>query len=270
MPLIQANGITLSYEKTGNGPPLVLIAGVGYGAWFFHTLVPFLSPHFTVITFDNRGAGQSDKPPGPYTVADMAADTAALMDALAIPRAHILGHSLGGFIAQQIAITRPDLTHRLILAATTHGGPDAIPLPAEALAILTGRDGDPITLARRGIDFAAAPGFTQRKPHLVQILINYRLTIPVPGHAYRAQVLAGAGMANFTADEVRNRLSTIHAPTLALTGSEDRVVPPGNAALIAEKIPNAKAHILPGLGHIFPIEDPETTAHALITFLHQA
>ncbi len=260
-------GLSIAYQKRGEGPPLVLIAGVGYGQYFFHALAEKLVERFTVITFDNRGAGESDKPEGPYTVSMMAADTAALLDALSIRGAFVLGHSLGGFIAQELVHTRPELIGRLVLAGTNHGGPEAIPIPPEALSVLLRRDADPITLVRRGIDVACAPGFSERKPEIVKELLRYRLTNPVPPHAYSAQVMAGAAMATLSADEVRRRMAQISVPTLILFGEHDRVVPPENAPLLAEKIPDARVHILPGVGHMFPIEDPEATVSALVEFL---
>ena len=193
MPTIQSNGITLAYEILGSGHPLLLITGVGYGRWFWHKVVPGLAQHFRVITFDHRGAGESDKPDGPYSVPMMAADTAGLLDALGIKGAYVLGHSLGGYIAQELIVSRPDLVSRIILASTNYGGQKVIPITPEALQVLTNRQGDPIELIQRGIAVACAPGFAERKPEVVQELINYRLTNPAPPAQYSAQVMAGAG-----------------------------------------------------------------------------
>ncbi|MGB4804689.1 MAG: alpha/beta hydrolase, partial [Anaerolineae bacterium] len=112
MPQIAANGITLHYESAGQGQPLLLITGVGYGAWFWHKLTPDLSHHFQVITFDNRGVGQSSRVYGPYSTALLAADAAGLLDALGIESAYVVGHSLGGFIAQELALARPALVSK--------------------------------------------------------------------------------------------------------------------------------------------------------------
>lgn len=263
---LRVNGITLACETRGDGPPLVLIAGVGYGAWFWHKIVPALSARFRVITFDNRGAGASDKPPGPYTIAEMADDTAGLLDALRIERASILGHSLGGFIAQDLAARRPDLLSRLILAGTSHGGPSAIPIPEEAVSILLQREGNPFDLFRRGVAVATAPGFLERRPDAVKELLRYRATGPVPPAAYQAQVAAGAAMGLLSDADVTARLSAIRVPTLILFGEHDRVVPTGNAALLARKLPDARITILPGTGHLFPLEDPDATAAAIASF----
>jgi pimeloyl-ACP methyl ester carboxylesterase len=261
MPTVHANGIRLAFETQGSGHPLLLITGVGYGGWFWHRLVPHLAPRFRVITFDNRGSGGSARPDGPYTTRLMAEDALGLVDALGLSSIDLLGHSLGGFIAQELVLARPALVRRLILSATTQGGPNVIPIGAEALNILTNRGGDPAELVRRGIAVATAAGFAERHPELVQALTDYRLTSPVPPAQYAAQVMAGA---QHNAEE---RIGQINCPTLVLFGQEDRVVPPGNAERLAGRIPGAQWRVLPGLGHIFPFEDPETAARVILEFL---
>jgi pimeloyl-ACP methyl ester carboxylesterase len=267
MPTLSANGLTLAYETHGQGRPLVLIAGVGYGAWFWRWVIPDLARRYRVIVFDNRGAGGSDKPDGPYTVPMLAADATGLLDGLGITGACVLGHSLGGFVAQELAVLRPDLVGRLILASTNHGGMNVVPITPEALKVLTDRSGDPGDLIRRGIDIATAPGWAKAQPGIVQELIDYRLTNPVPPPQYAAQVLAGAGMAQLSDAQVKERLAALTMPALILFGEHDRVVPPGNAGLLAGKMPDARVVLLPGVGHIFPIEDPGATVRAVTDFL---
>lgn len=267
MPTVEANGITIAYQQQGSGPDLVFVTGVGYGGWFWHKVVPGLAQHFTVTTFDNRGAGRSSQPAGPYTVELMAADTAGLMDALGIQNAAVMGHSLGGYIVQHLTAIRPDLFRKVILASTNHGGMKVIPITPEALNVLTNRQGDPLELIRRGIDVATAPGFIEHQPEVVQELKNYRLTNPVPPAQYSAQVTAGAGTAQWSGTRIDKQLAAIQVPCLILFGEHDRVVPPGNAQLLAAKIPNAQIKILPNTGHIFPIEDPKATVSTIADFL---
>jgi len=267
MPIIETNGIRLAYEIQGKGHPLLLITGVGYCGWFWGKVVPKLAEHFQLITFDNRGAGDSSKPDGPYTVPMMAEDTAGLLGALRIEGAYVMGHSLGGFIAQELAVTYPELVSKLILASTNHGGPNVIPITPQALEVLTNREGDPLALIRRGIDVACAPGFAKQQPNVVQDLIDYRLRNRVPPAQYSAQVMAGAGMGNLSEEIVLERMASIQVPVLLLFGEHDTVTPPGNAKLMAEKLSNAQVVILPGVGHIFPIEDPQATVEALVNFL---
>jgi 3-oxoadipate enol-lactonase len=262
MQTIQANGIRLAYQSHGVGRPLLLISGVGYGAWYWRALAPELARDRQVITFDNRGVGASEKPDGPYTTAMLAADTIGLLDGLSIRSTDVFGHSLGGFVAQELVLARPDLVGRLILASTHHGGPAAIPVTPAALDVLTNRHGDPVDLFRRGMAVSTGAGFAERHPEVIADLFAYRMTDPVPPPQYAAQVGAGA------THDVTERLGSITCPTLIMTGAEDQVVPPGNAELLAKKIPGAQVAVLPGLGHHFPIEDPTTTIATIRAFLH--
>lgn len=266
MSKVESNGIELYYEVHGSGQPLLLISGVGYGAWFWHKLVQELQDDFQVIVFDNRGSGQSDQPAGPYTVPMMAADTAGLLDGLDMEEVVVMGHSLGGFIAQELAVSRPELIGKLILASTNHGGMQVVPITPEAMEVLTNREGDPVELVKKGIEIACAPGFGEKHPEVVKELMEYRFTNPVPPSQYQAQVAAGAGTAAYTPDMVEQRMSSIQVPTLILFGEHDRVVPPGNAELMAEKIPQARVEIIPDTGHIFPIEDPSAAAEVIRKF----
>jgi len=267
MPKAKSNGIELYYEVHGSGQPLLLIAGLGYGAWFWQKLVQELKNDFQVIVFDNRGAGQSDQPPGPYTVPMLAEDTAGLLDALKLEGTAVMGHSLGGFIAQELIVSRPELVGKLILASTNHGGMQVVPIMPEALEVMTNREGDPVELVKRGIEIACAPGFGESNPEIVKELIDYRFTNPVPPPQYQAQVAAGAGTAAYTPDQVEQRMGAIQVPTLILFGEHDQVVPPGNAALMAEKISDSQVEILPDTGHMFPIEDPPAAAEVIRMFL---
>jgi pimeloyl-ACP methyl ester carboxylesterase len=135
------------------------------------------------------------------------------------------------------------------------------------MEVLTNRQGDPLELVKRGIAIACAPGFIDQSMELIQELINYRFTNPVPLAQYQAQVMAGAGMATLTDEQVEQRMQSIQVPTLILFGEFDMVVPPGNADLMAVKISNAQIEIIPAKGHIFPIEDPSATVTAIHKFL---
>ena len=267
MPKVHVNDIQIAYEIQGEGHPLLLIAGVGYSAWYWNKIIPDLSKNYQVISFDNRGAGDSGKPAGPYSVRMMAEDAIGLLEALHIPSAHVMGHSLGGFIAQELIQLKPDVVSKLVLASTNPGGMDVIPITPEALEVLTNRDGDPLELITRGIAIACAPGFVEREPEIVQELIAYRFTNPVPAEQYQAQVMAGAGMSTLSAQQVKERTDAIRVPTLILFGEFDQVVPPGNADILQAKINDSQVKIIPNTGHMFPIEDPETTVAILHQFL---
>lgn len=268
MPKEQVNGIEIAYECSGSGEPLILIAGLGYDRWMWHRMVPGLAEHFEVITFDNRGVGESSKPEGPYTAQMLAEDTAGLLERLGLDEAIVMGHSLGGFVAQALALNRPELVSKLILSATNFGGPRHIPAAPEAMAVLLDVTGDPIERLRRGILVSCAPGFGEAQPEMVQAWLEYRTQNPVLPGSYQAQLAIGLVLFSQEACFER-KLEQVRAPTLILFGEHDKVVPPGNAELLAKEIPNSTIKILPGAGHFFPIEVPAAAVAAVVEFVKQ-
>lgn len=268
MPTIQANDINIYYEIHGTGKPLLLISGLGYNNWQWHKMVPGLAEHFQVIVFDNRGVGQTDKPAGPYNAALLAADTAGLLQALGIAKAHIMGHSMGGFIAQELALSYPEMVDKLILASTNFGGPHHIPVTQEAMAVLTDMTSDPVTRFKNGLVVSTGPGWAEANPEMIETWLAWRIENPIDPTAYQAQLAIGLGLLTEAAC-FENRLADIAAETLILFGAHDKVVPPDNAALLAAKIPHNTIHILPNAGHIFPIEAPEEANRAIVEFLNR-
>ena len=266
MPTVNANGINIYYEVHGEGQPLLLITGLSYTHWAWHRMVPYLAENFQVIVFDNRGAGQTDKPEGPYNVEMMAADTAGLLEALGIEQAAAMGHSLGGFVAQALVLARPELVSKLILAGTSFGGPNAVPITPEALAVLTDPSIDSAELTRRGLHIATAPGFAERNPAFVEKWLAHRTQKPMAPEHYQAQLAVSLALASEEA-AFEKHLPQLATPTLLLFGEHDKLMPPGNAELLAEKIPNSTVVILPDAGHQFPLEIPEEAARAVTTFL---
>ena len=121
MATVEVNGLSLGYERRGSGPPLLLIPGLGYSRWMWHRMMPGLARSFDVIAMDNRGVGESAKPAGPYTAQLLAADAVGLLEALDVDSAHVLGHSMGGFVAQALALDHPARLRRLVLSATNFG-----------------------------------------------------------------------------------------------------------------------------------------------------
>jgi 3-oxoadipate enol-lactonase len=265
MPKTRANGIQIYDETHGDGRPLVLISGIGYTSWQWHRMVPLLATHFKVIIFDNRGVGQSDKPDGPYTAHMLAADTVGLLDALGIEKAIILGHSMGGFIAQALALEFPHQVEKLILCSTNFGGPRHIPITPEAMKVLMDVSSDPLTRFRNGLYISTAPGWAEQNPEMIQEWVEWRAANPIEPAPYQAQLAIGLGLLKEEA-AFENQLYRIRVPSLILFGEYDMVVPPANAALLAEKIPDSKVVILPDAGHFFPIEVPGAASQAVIEF----
>jgi len=266
MSIISANGINIQYEVQGAGIPLILISGLGYPAWQWNRMLPYLTPHFQVITFDNRGVGGTDKPAGPYTAGLLAADTATLLDALGIPSAVVMGHSMGGFIAQELALSYPEKVNKLVLSSTNFGGPHHVPVTMEAMTALADVTSDPITRFKNGLVVSTAPGFAEKHPELIQEWLNWRITNPVDPAGYQAQMAIGLALIPEAAS-FEHRLPDIKVPTLILFGAHDKVVPPANADLLAAKISNNKVVILPDAGHFFPMETPEAASQAVIDFV---
>ena len=268
MPTIATNGINLYYETHGRGPLLVLIPGLGYDSWMYSRMIPGLAEHFQVISIDNRGSGLSDKPAGPYTAQMLAADVIGLLDDFPGVKAHIVGHSMGGFIAQALAIDYPERVDKLVLSATNFGGPRHIPISPPAMAVLTDVSGDPIERLRRGIAISTAPGFAEQNAEFVESWVQYRVAHPIDPVGYQAQLAIGLGLLSEAAS-FENKLGRVTAPTLLLFGEHDVVVPPGNAELLAAKLPDARIEILPNAGHVFPFETPEAANKAIIDFLKE-
>lgn len=265
MPKTKSNGIQIYYETQGTGKPLVLISGLGYPAWQWHRMVPYLSQHFQVITFDNRGVGQTETPPGPYTAGMLAADTAGLLDALGIQQAIVAGHSMGGFIAQAMALDFPEKVEKLVLCSTNFGGPHHVPITQEAMTVLSDVTSDPVTRFKNGLMVSTAPGFAEKHPEIIQSWLEWRIANPVNLAGYQAQF--GIGLALLPeAAAFEHRLKNIKVPTLILFGAHDKVVPPANAALLAMKIPHSQVALLDDAGHFFPMEVPEEAASAIIEF----
>ena len=265
MPKIKTNNIELYYEIHGAGQPLVLISGLGYPLWQWHKMVPFLAEHFQVITFDNRGVGQSDKPAGPYTAQLLAADTAGLLDALGIEKAIIAGHSMGGFVAQAMALDFPQKVAKLILCSTNFGGPHHVPVTPEAMKVLTDVTSDALTRFKNGLAVSTAPGWSEKNPEMIEEWIHWRVANPIDPAPYQAQMAIGFGLMPEAA-AFENKLPRLNVPTLILFGVHDKVVPPENASLLAEKIAGSKVVIFPDAGHFFPIEIAEAASRTITDF----
>jgi 3-oxoadipate enol-lactonase len=255
-------GVRIAYDVRGAGPPVLLVQGLAYARWGWEPVVDLLAERFTVLQFDNRGVGESDVPAGPYSVADMAADAVAVLDAAGVERAHVVGASLGGMIAQEIAIGRPECVERLVLACTTPGGSRGFPMPAQTIRLLTESLVMPREKALRlFVENALAPESVRAHPELVERIMAHRLANPQSIPAWQAQAAAGATF------DAASRVGGIAAPALVLQGDEDVVVDPRNAELLAELIPGARLERFEHAGHVFFWEQPERFVRLVTDFL---
>jgi 3-oxoadipate enol-lactonase len=249
--------VKITWEAVGDGPPVLLIQGLGYARWGWEPIVPALAARHRVVTFDNRGIGDSDKPVGPYTTGQMAGDALQVLDEAGIERAHIVGASLGGMIAQELAVAAPGRVDRLVLCCTTPGGPGAVPMPAVTMQLFA----EAATLApevalRRFVVNALGEDPPEA---LVDDLFARRLADPPDPAGWQAQAAAGMGFQGVEGE--------ITAPTLILHGTADNVVDFRNAELLAGSIAGARVELFDGLGHLFFWERPDEVVRILDEFL---
>ena len=243
----------IAWERHGSGAPLLLIHGLGYARWGWEPVVEPLARSFDVILFDNRGIGESDAPPGPYTAAGLAADAAQVLDEAGVERAHVLGTSLGGMVAQELALAAPERVDRLVLACTTPGGPESFPMPEQTVKLLTSG-----ATLRQFVENALAPDPDEE---IVERILRHREATAQPFDAWSAQAAAGAAF------DALDRVEGIAAPTLILHGTEDAVVDSRNAALLERRIPDARVELFPGAGHLFFWEQPDRFVEIVTEFL---
>ena len=250
----------IAWDRRGNGAPLLLIHGLGYARWGWEPVLPELAEQFDVILFDNRGIGESDAP-GPYTVAEMAADAVQVLDEAGVARAHVVGTSLGGMIAQELALAYPERVDRLVLACTTPGGQKAHPMPQVTVALMAeAATLEPAVALRRFVENALAPATVEAHPEIVEQIMAHRLATAQQPAAWAAQASAGATF------DAYDRLGALAAPTLVQHGDEDVVVDPRNADLLVELLPDARLERVPG-GHLFFWEAPEQFVASVAAFL---
>jgi pimeloyl-ACP methyl ester carboxylesterase len=262
MPLAQIDAGDLYYEVIGEGPPLLLIAGFSGNTTSWLPVQPALAEHFTLIMFDNRGAGRSCVPPGPYTTAQMADDALALLDHLDVERAHILGNSMGGMIAQELALRQPERVYRLVLNVTAARPTPVLTrfLEANIWAIEHGMP--PEDRMFWVLPWMASPVIMTAHERVMQTLA-VRLANPYPAPDAGLIAQAQAIMAH----DALSRVGQITAPTLVLAAAEDILTPVDGARELAEAIPGAHLHILPRGSHVTAAEYPGEVSAALLEFL---
>jgi pimeloyl-ACP methyl ester carboxylesterase len=239
------NGIKIAYGVLGSGPPLVLIMGYRLSslAWPLD-FIEALAEKFTVVLFDNRGTGASDKPTIGYEISNMARDVSGLLDHLEIARTNILGYSMGGAIAQEFVRQFPDRVLGLVLCATMCGGPRATYAPPSVVKVMRELDGlTPEEIARQIWSVTYAPGYLESHRELAENQMRREIAAPTPLHAADLQYQA------FAEFDCSKALPNIRVPTLVMTGDLDRLVAPQNSKFIAGLIPGARLIVIPGCGH---------------------
>jgi pimeloyl-ACP methyl ester carboxylesterase len=256
------NDVDIYYEVHGAGEPLLLIMGLGANATAWVLQIEELSRHYTVITFDNRDSGRSEKMTGSYSMRQMASDAVGLLDKLSIETAHVFGMSMGGMIAQELVLHYPDRVRSLVLGGTMAGGPQAVMAGPQLIAQWISIAGLPLEQKiEAGLRFLYSDRFiAENKKRLVErSLRNSHLM--APPSALQRQIMAVMGY------NVHERLHEIGAPTLVLTGTDDKIVPSENSKILAEGIPAASLIEFEWAGHGFIIEKAKETNTHVLDFL---
>ncbi len=274
MSTAKVDSIELYYEEHGSGDPLLLIMGLAADstAWMFQ--LPDFSAHYRTIVFDNRGVGRSDKPAGPYSIHQMADDAAGLLAALGIARAHVVGVSMGGMIAQELALRHPQRVRSLVLGCT-YPEPDA-DIERQREFSLQQFGGSISSSGEMKVDISALDPMSFFQ-HLLPTVFNQEfINTELPR---LIQVFSGALQYGFSMEAIlgqvaavmghkaTDRLHQIAVPTLVITGDADRLVPPGNSDILAKHIPGAKLVKIPGGSHGFNFETPDVFNRAVLDFL---
>ncbi len=257
--------LRIAYELRGTlrwwRPWLVLIQGMGLDRSGWEPVLGDLQRRFRLVLVDNRASGLSD-PARRFTVADMAGDIVAVLDAAGVRRTHVLGASLGGMVAQELAVTHPERVDGLVLACTTPGWPSAYPMPRSSVRLMAATAGLTAEAAmRRHTENALSARTVQQHPELLDRLIELQRVRPADPGARPAQAAAGALYIG------GGRQRRIGARTLVLQGAADTVVDPRNARLLADRIPGARLVMFPELGHLLFWDDPAGFAAAAVSFL---
>lgn len=250
MPKISVNDLDINYIVKGKGEPLLMIIGLSFSLLDWGAKLPdLLSQHYQLILFDNRDAGETSRSDRPYTIEQMAADAAGLLDALGIHKAHVFGVSMGGMIAQHFALNHADKLNKLILGCTMAGGSCS---QAGNLEVFFSDD---------LLKLLFTPDFIQH--HQTDVDFFFEVTQPYRStdEALMRQLNAVGG--HNTCDT----LGKIVAPTLVLTGDSDRIIPPENSTFLAQHIPGARQETIKNAAHAFSFSHPNSTAAAIINFL---
>jgi len=260
MSTAKVGDINIYYEVHGSGEPVILIMGYGLRAGHWLDVHDKLASGYRVIVFDNRGTGRSDKPEIPYTANMMAGDVIGMLDVLDIRAANVFGYSMGGMIAQEFALNYPNRLNSLILGGTFFGGPRAVQMSPEAVTSLLGL----AKMSEKDKAYALIPwlwnnAFVEDNPSAINWFITTFSEYPTPAHTYLSQ--ANVVMSFNTYD----RLPDIKAPTLVITGDEDRIIPHENAKILADRIPNAKLEIIRNSGHGIFISDPTEKVSKIVS-----
>ena len=261
MQIARVGKLNLAYYVQGSGFPVLMIQGLGGRAADWGSVPGELASRFQAVTFDNRGTGQSDKPDEEYSLEVMADEAVAILDAVGQSRAHVVGVSMGGMIAQLVALRHPQRVDRLALLSTAPGGPNTVPPTPEAMtALIPDMSKPPEEIVRQAMHLIAGPGFADTHPGVIREIVATAMSAPTPQFVFARQ------MAAIMASDRYQQLPQIKAPTLVIHGDADPLVPYVNGEILSQRIPGARLVTLRGCGHLAMWEQPRALSTALLEF----
>jgi pimeloyl-ACP methyl ester carboxylesterase len=266
MPITNVNGIELYYEVHGEGEPLLMIMGLAHNLLSWKKSLPGLAEHFKVIVFDNRGTGRSSKPETPYSIELMAEEAKAVLDAALVESAHVYGISMGGMIAQRLALNFPDRVRSLILGCTSPGGINQVQPDTDVImTLLSGASipTTPLEAAWASVPILYSTYFIEDHRDSIAEHIETMIEIPTPAHGFMQQLQAC--LAHDSYDE----LERINIPAFIIHGDADRLIPVENGRMLADRIEDSELYIVPGAGHLYVTEAQKDVDHRVIDFINK-
>jgi len=261
MPYANHGDERLYFETRGEGPPLVLIRGLSRSMrWWTEDFLAPLAERYRLVLFDHRGIGRSYIEDARFSVADMADDLACVMDAADASRARVFGISLGGLVAQELALRHPDRIERLALGATFAGRRPHGPRFSMFGPLLFGAAMKNAAGQRMQMRVLTTPSYAREHGELADAWHAQLQEEPLNAKAVVRQMVAALH------HDTTDRVHTIKAPTLLITGNADRLIPMKNSQDLAQRIPGSSLRVLDGAGHDFPAQRPSEAADALLSF----
>ncbi len=263
MPKIKLDNTTLYCRICGKGFPLLLIAGLGSDNSSWLNIINKLSENFQVITFDNRGAGRSEIPKKPYTIRQMADDTIKLLDYLKIKKTHVIGHSMGGYIAQELALNYPKYIDKLILESTAPISTERNNTLFEFFFNQFKKGGDSEIWFWRWAFWLFSPKTFNNKKFIKAFIKNgsrYPYLQLINGFKYQINAIVSF--------DTRNKLHRIKAETLVVHGTHDVLILPEEAEALVKNISNSDFQLLKDTGHAIHIENPGLFVKVILRFIN--